>query len=1307
MQRKKKSSIATKLISYIVPANFLVALAFSGFYLYQDYEQKKKDINKNIDQLKETTLPSLARALFDEDDDQIKTNIKGLIGHKDIAYLELTRVYEGIEDDKPEYKEGSFQKENSLTKKVDLYYAEEDQDKTLVGKITLIASLSGTFQFIKSQIQFISLIQILQFIIVTIIVFFLFKRLVSTHLADMSKYAESLDLEDLSGPPLKLKRPHDEKADELEEVVSSFNTMKNNLHASHEKLKDHNENLEDKIKQATKEIQDQNEKLKELDQKKTHFFQNISHELRTPLTLIMNPLEEAVKKFENENDLKLALKNSKRLYRLVNQLLDFQKLAAGKKELKLRPVNLLKFLNHCAQMFKVSVTYKKTNFTFTLNGNKVTNETIENEDIFMLGDIDSLEKIVFNYLSNALKYSKKEGQIHLDLSSSNKKVKISVKDDGIGISKENQKNLFQVFSLVDETSIKDFEGTGLGLALVKDLTLEMNGIVGIESSEGKGSTFFVEFGQFDFEIVDLLIAEDEEDICEIYETLLEDSDKINSYKIVPNAEEARALLTNHQFKCAVADAAMPGEDGASLLTHIYNHFPHTKRMLVTGNAHDKMLERAINLGKVDQVIFKPWDQEELVEIMEKYVEKSNLNLQEDFKFKGWQLSDADEIEVDLETSDESDLSMSGEKILIVEDLKDMRDLISRSLRRQGFQTLTANNGEDALEKLKNVIPDVIILDWMMPKMTGPEFIKVIKEKPNLSSIPTILLTAKSDEESRREGTKIGSDAYLGKPFNENELLNVVKNMIQLKQNISKAIETRDILDRLESSIFIVQSDLIIQSPVSKYSEELFGVDIVGRSIWEVLYFNVREGTRVHNDLNFIFSITFEDDLIQFDSLEHRLPKTLSLPPTAHKGAQTLKVSYKPLVNNDEIIEKIMFVVEELADDNIFNTEIISSKGHLETIKEILKTHDKVSLSKNLESSIASCFETLEDFISPLSDTYDKKLFIKNTKMIINSAMELFQENETIITKLDELYWITDDLDGKNSEKKIKIQIEASSVICDVIELLFQYSEDVNLFFPINFNFDHDFLNNVSEKVKDLDTIFKNFFEYVFLIRDVKDIKEEHFKKAVKNVALYPDFKRTLTLIEQRSRLISFLFKGMMEDELSLSYKKLSFLVRQMPESSKISKSIFQHNLITPYKEVLEKANYIESELPKRVEKRRKDFISELDYLLLLTNIMKRFVTESEKGPYQTLPKFSPIDSTMVPKLRNFIWIIEQSVATFDFQKEQNFIDKYTFQFESIIKVILHKELSQANVLPVERSNKKFISFLKENIPEELEDKAAS
>ncbi len=87
MQKRKKTSIATRLISYIVPANFLVALAFSCFYLYQDYEQKKKDINKNIEQLKETTLPSLARALFDEDDEQIKTNIKGLIGHKDIVPL--------------------------------------------------------------------------------------------------------------------------------------------------------------------------------------------------------------------------------------------------------------------------------------------------------------------------------------------------------------------------------------------------------------------------------------------------------------------------------------------------------------------------------------------------------------------------------------------------------------------------------------------------------------------------------------------------------------------------------------------------------------------------------------------------------------------------------------------------------------------------------------------------------------------------------------------------------------------------------------------------------------------------------------------------------------------------------------------------------------------------------------------------------------------------------------------------------------------------------------------------------------------
>ena len=96
---------------------------------------------------------------------------------------------------------------------------------------------------------------------------------------------------------------------------------------------------------------------------------------------------------------------------------------------------------------------------------------------------------------------------------------------------------------------------------------------------------------------------------------------------------------------------------------------------------------------------------------------------------------------------------------------------------------------------------------------------------------------------------------------------------------------------------------------------------------------------------------------------------------------------------------------------------------------------------------------------------------------------------------------------------------------------------------------------------------------------------------------------------------------MMEDELSLSYKKLSFLVKQMPESSKLNKIIFEHNLIDPYKEVLGKTDYIETELPKRVQKRRKESISKLDYLLLLTDLMKRLVKESEKAQPQHFLRF--------------------------------------------------------------------------------------
>ena len=120
-------------------------------------------------------------------------------------------------------------------------------------------------------------------------------------------------------------------------------------------------------------------------------------------------------------------------------------------------------------------------------------------------------------------------------------------------------------------------------------------------------------------------------------------------------------------------------------------------------------------------------------------------------------------------------------MLVVDDLPDMRQLIASSLCKHGYDVIRAKHGREGLESAKLHLPSLIVTDWMMPEMTGPEMIEAIRSDPALIGVPVVLLTAKSDEESRLAGKEIGADAFLGKPFNTQELISTVRNLVQLKE----------------------------------------------------------------------------------------------------------------------------------------------------------------------------------------------------------------------------------------------------------------------------------------------------------------------------------------------------------------------------------------------------------------------------------------------------------------------------------------------------------------------------------------------
>ena len=226
----------------------------------------------------------------------------------------------------------------------------------------------------------------------------------------------------------------------------------------------------------------QAEQLLELDRQKTEFFQNVSHEFRTPLTLIIGPLESAVAQqqglsFEQS---KTALRNSRRLLRLVNQLLDLQRLDAGRMQPSFRPCDLRDFASQIIDSFRPYCEKKQIHLITHLE---------PCPPVYL--DVEKFDKVLYNLLSNAIKFTPSGGTITVTVAPAGDHCQIRVQDTGIGIRADQIPHLFERFRQADGSASRSYEGSGLGLALVKELVEMHGGQVTVESVYGEGATFIV------------------------------------------------------------------------------------------------------------------------------------------------------------------------------------------------------------------------------------------------------------------------------------------------------------------------------------------------------------------------------------------------------------------------------------------------------------------------------------------------------------------------------------------------------------------------------------------------------------------------------------------------------------------------------------------------------------------------------------------------------------------------------------------------------------------------------------------------
>ena len=226
-------------------------------------------------------------------------------------------------------------------------------------------------------------------------------------------------------------------------------------------------------------------KLKELDQLKSQFFANISHEFRTPLTLILGQIESVMSsavETKEKGKLQVANRNARRLLTLINQLLDLSKLEAGSMELKAEQHNIVSFLKSLFYSFESLAESQKISLKFES----------EYENIPVVFDPDKMEKVFYNLVSNAFKFTSANGEIRVNLNIINTTVEIRVKDTGRGIAAERLSHIFDRFYQVDGSSTREHEGTGIGLALTKELIELHKGKITVNSKEGEGSEFIIQ-----------------------------------------------------------------------------------------------------------------------------------------------------------------------------------------------------------------------------------------------------------------------------------------------------------------------------------------------------------------------------------------------------------------------------------------------------------------------------------------------------------------------------------------------------------------------------------------------------------------------------------------------------------------------------------------------------------------------------------------------------------------------------------------------------------------------------------------------
>ena len=512
----------------------------------------------------------------------------------------------------------------------------------------------------------------------------------------------------------------------------------------------------------------------EANKAKSEFLANMSHDIRTPMNAIVGMTAIAAAHIDDrkqvENCLRKITLSSKHLLGLINDVLDMSKIESGKLTLTTEQISLKEVVEGIVNIMQPQVKTKKQTFDIHV-------ENILTENVWCDGV--RLNQVLLNLLSNATKYTPEGGAIHLSLFEENSpkgeryvRIYIKVKDNGIGMSPDFLKRIYESYSRADGARIHKTEGAGLGMAITKYIVDAMEGTIDIQSEPDKGTEFLL---TFDFEKADamnmdmvlpswnMLVVDDDELLCRTAMDALKSIGIKAEWTL--SGEKAIELVNEHHkrredYQIILLDWKLPGMNGIQVAKEIRHNLGDEVPILLISAYDWSEFEAEAREAGISGFISKPLFKSTLYYALRQYMGTETENGQT--------------------SNPNSDLS--GRRILIAEDNELNWEVANELLSDLGVELDWAEDGQICLDKFQKSPEgyyDAVLMDIRMPHMTGYEATKMIRglKHPDALSIPIIAMSADAFSDDIQHCLECGMNGHIAKPIDIMEVTRLLKRFL--------------------------------------------------------------------------------------------------------------------------------------------------------------------------------------------------------------------------------------------------------------------------------------------------------------------------------------------------------------------------------------------------------------------------------------------------------------------------------------------------------------------------------------------------